>query len=175
STPLRTDPATGAVVPGLCTAWKASPDFRRWTFTCRSAPSIAAALRRVVRLGRAPARWLFVDAFHIGAPTESSLVVQLEQPWRRFPYALTAVAHAPGPGRRRLPRPPVATRAPQRVLADGRPRGLRTARSRARRFRCVRPRGSRRAQGPGQFSRSAETHPVTSPGAGADRRPAGSS
>ncbi|MGZ8706360.1 MAG: hypothetical protein ACXW0R_03135 [Gaiellaceae bacterium] len=95
STPLRTDPATGAVVPGLCTAWKASPDFRRWTFTCRSAPSIAAALRRVVRLRRAPARWLFVDAVRIAAPSESSLVVQLEQPWRRFPYALTAVAAAP--------------------------------------------------------------------------------
>ncbi|MGZ8741243.1 MAG: hypothetical protein ACXWZ8_11675, partial [Gaiellaceae bacterium] len=86
---------TGAVVPGLCTAWKASPDFRRWTFTCRSAPSIAAALRRVVRLRRAPARWLFVDAVRIAAPSESSLVVQLEQPWRRFPYALTAVAAAP--------------------------------------------------------------------------------
>ena len=57
STPLRTDPATGTVVPGLCTAWKASPDFRRWTFTCGgSAPSIAAALRRVVRLRDAPAK-----------------------------------------------------------------------------------------------------------------------
>jgi hypothetical protein len=95
STPLRTDPATGAVVPGLCTAWKASPDFRRWTFTCRSAPSIAAALRRVVRLGRAPARWLFVDAVQIGAPSRSSLVVRLVRPWRRFPYALTAIAAAP--------------------------------------------------------------------------------
>src|SRR5213078_5315215 len=50
ATPLRTDPRTGAVVPGLCTAWKASPDFRDWTFTCSSAPSIAAALRRLVRL-----------------------------------------------------------------------------------------------------------------------------
>src|SRR5207237_8266483 len=39
ATPLRTDPVTGAVVPGLCTAWKASSDFRRWTFNCRSAPS----------------------------------------------------------------------------------------------------------------------------------------
>jgi hypothetical protein len=95
STPLRTDPATGAVVPGLCTAWKASPDFRRWTFTCRSAPSIAAAMRRVVRLGRAPARWLLVDALHIGAPSASTLVVQLANPWRRFPYALTSIAAAP--------------------------------------------------------------------------------
>jgi len=95
STPLRTDPVTGAVVPGLCTAWKASPDFRRWTFTCRSAPSIAAALRRVVRLGRAPARWLFFEALRITAPSASSLIVQLDKPWRRFPYALTAVAAAP--------------------------------------------------------------------------------
>jgi hypothetical protein len=94
STPLRTDPATGAVVPGLCIAWKASADFKRWTFTCRSAPSIAAALRRVVRLLQAPTRWLFADA-RISAPSESTLVVQLPQPWRRFPYALTAISAAP--------------------------------------------------------------------------------
>ena len=95
STPLRTDPVTGAVVPGLCTAWKASPDFRRWTFSCESAPSIAAALQRVVRLRRAPARWLFAGARRIVAPSASSLVIQLEEPWRRLPYALTAVAAAP--------------------------------------------------------------------------------
>jgi hypothetical protein len=95
STPLRTDPLTGAVVPGLCTAWKASPDFRRWTFTCRSAPSIAAALNRVVRLRRAPARWLFAGARRIVAPSASSLVIRLAEPWRRLPYALTAVAAAP--------------------------------------------------------------------------------
>jgi hypothetical protein len=95
STPLRTDPVTGAVVPGLCTAWKASPDFRRWTFSCRSAPSIAAALRRVVRLHRAPARWLFAGALRIAVTSDSALVIQLAQPWRRFPYALTAVAAAP--------------------------------------------------------------------------------
>jgi len=95
ATPLRTDPGTGAVVPGLCTAWKASQDFRRWTFTCRSAPSIAAALRRVARLTGAPARWLFAGALRIAAPSASSLVVQLDRPWRRFPYALTAIAAAP--------------------------------------------------------------------------------
>jgi hypothetical protein len=95
STPLRTDPVTGAVVPGLCTAWKASPDFKRWTFTCRSAPSIAAALRRVVRLQRAPARWLFAGTLRIAAPSDSTLVIQLAQAWRRFPYALTTVAAAP--------------------------------------------------------------------------------
>jgi MarR-like DNA-binding transcriptional regulator SgrR of sgrS sRNA len=95
ATPLRTDPVSGAVVPGLCTAWKASPDFRRWTFSCRSAPSIAAALRRVVRLHRAPARWLFGGALRIVTPSASSLVIRLEDPWRRLPYALTAVAAAP--------------------------------------------------------------------------------
>jgi hypothetical protein len=94
STPLRTDPATGAVVPGLCTAWQASTDFRRWTFTCRSAPSIAAALRRVTKLHEAPARWLFADA-KISAPSASTLVIRLPYGWRRFPYALTAVGAAP--------------------------------------------------------------------------------
>lgn len=95
STPLRTDAATGAVVPGLCTAWRASAGFRRWTFTCTSAPSIAAALRRVAGLSAAPARWLFAGAGRITAPSASSLVVQLREPWRRFPYALTTVAAAP--------------------------------------------------------------------------------
>jgi hypothetical protein len=93
STPLRTDPATGAVLPGLCTAWRASADFRDWSFTCRSAPSIAAALRRVVRLD-SPARWLFVDV-RVSAPSATSLVIRLPFPWRRFPYALTVVAAAP--------------------------------------------------------------------------------
>jgi hypothetical protein len=95
STPLRTDPVTGAVVPGLCTAWHASPDFKKWTFDCRSAPSIAAALRRVARSQRAPMRWLFAGALRIAAPSGSSLIIQLAQPWRRLPYALTAVAAAP--------------------------------------------------------------------------------
>jgi hypothetical protein len=94
STPLRVDPATGAVVPGLCTAWTASPDLRRWTFTCRSAPSIAAGLRRVVRLRDAPARWLFADA-RISASSATTLVIRLPYAWRRFPYALTVVGAAP--------------------------------------------------------------------------------
>ena len=94
STPLRTDPSTGAVVPGLCTAWTASDDFRRWTFTCRSAPAIAAALRRVKHLDGAPARWLFADAA-VSAPSASRLDVRLAYPWRRFPYALTVVGAAP--------------------------------------------------------------------------------
>jgi len=94
STPLRTDSATGAVVPGLCTAWNASADFRRWTFACRSAPSIAAALRRVMRLHAAQARWLFQDA-RITAPSAATLVIRLPYSWRRFPYAMTALGAAP--------------------------------------------------------------------------------
>ena len=95
TTPLRTDPATGAVMPGLCTAWKASPDFRDWTFTCSAAPSIAAGLRRLVQLKDAPSRWLFADATGITAESATRLRIQLRFGWRRFPYALTAVAAAP--------------------------------------------------------------------------------
>ncbi len=95
STPLRTDPATGTVVPGLCTAWKASRDFRRWVFTCnRSAPSIAAALRRLVHLRDAPARWLFAQTETISADA-TTLTIRLRSSWRRFPYALTVVGAAP--------------------------------------------------------------------------------
>jgi hypothetical protein len=95
ATPLRTDPATGAVVPGLCAAWNASPDFRDWTFTCNSAPAIAAALRRVVGLKDAPSRWLFAGATRISADSATRLRIRLRFGWRRFPYALTAVAAAP--------------------------------------------------------------------------------
>jgi hypothetical protein len=94
TTPLRVDPGTGAPVPGLCSGWAASDEFRSWTFTCRNAPSIAAALRRVARLRAAPLQWLFADA-RITAPGVSQLVVRLPFPWRRFPYALTTVAAAP--------------------------------------------------------------------------------
>jgi hypothetical protein len=95
STPLRIDAVTGTVDPGLCTAWKASPDFRRWTFTCKgSAPSIAAALRRVARLRDAPAHWLFAQTEGISADA-TTLNIRLRSSWRRFPYALTAVGAAP--------------------------------------------------------------------------------
>ena len=95
STPLRIDPATGTVVPGLCTAWKASRGFRRWAFTCNhTAPSIAAALRRVVQLRDAPARWLFAQTKGITADA-TTLTIRLRFSWRRFPYALTAVGAAP--------------------------------------------------------------------------------
>jgi hypothetical protein len=94
STPLRIDPNTGAVVPGLCSAWTAGGEFRTWTFTCRGARAIAATLRRVQRLRDAPERWLFAGA-RVTAPTASRLVVRLPFSWRRFPDALTTVASAP--------------------------------------------------------------------------------
>jgi len=93
ATPLRTDPRSGLVSPGLCTAWHASDEFRHWTFTCKAAPSIAAALRRV-KLLDGPARWLFADA-RVSAPSASTLSIRLPYPWRRFPYALTSVGAAP--------------------------------------------------------------------------------
>jgi len=93
ATPLRTDPRSGLVGPGLCTAWRASDEFRHWMFTCKAAPSIAAALRRV-KLLDGPARWLFADA-RVSAPSASTLSIRLPYPWRRFPYALTSVGAAP--------------------------------------------------------------------------------
>jgi hypothetical protein len=94
STPLRVDPATGAPAAGLCSGWAASDGLKTWTLTCRNAPAIAAALRRVGRLTDAPSNWLFADA-RISAPSAGKLVVRLPFAWRRFPYALTAVGAAP--------------------------------------------------------------------------------
>jgi hypothetical protein len=94
STALRVDPATGDLVPGLCRGWAAAGGYRTWTFTCRSAPAIAAALRRVAQMQDAPLHWLFAGA-RIGAPSANRLVVRLPLAWRRFPYALTTVAAAP--------------------------------------------------------------------------------
>jgi len=94
STALRVDPSTGDPVPGLCRGWAAADGYRTWTFTCRSAPAIAAALRRVAQKQDAPLHWLFAGA-RIGAPSANRLVVRLPFAWRRFPYALTTVAAAP--------------------------------------------------------------------------------
>jgi hypothetical protein len=94
STALRVDPATGDPVPGLCRGWAAADGFRTWTFTCRNAPAIAAALRRVAQMPAAPLHWLFADS-RISAPSANRLVVRLPFAWRRFPYALTTVAAAP--------------------------------------------------------------------------------
>jgi hypothetical protein len=94
ATPLRVDPSSGAAVPGLCSGWAAAVGFRTWRFTCRNAPAIAAALRRVSRLRAAPLHWLFARA-EVTAPTASQVVVRLPFAWRRFPYAMTTVAAAP--------------------------------------------------------------------------------
>jgi hypothetical protein len=94
ATPLRIDPATGAPTGGLCSGWAGSDGFRTWTFSCRNAPAIAAALRRVGRLRAAPSRWLFADAT-VSAPSANRLVVRVPFAWRRLPYAMTAVAAAP--------------------------------------------------------------------------------
>ena len=100
---MRIDAATGAPAPGLCGGWAASDGFRTWTFTCRDAPAIAAALRRVARLPASPLHRLFAQA-QIAAPSANRLVVRVPFAWRRFPYALTAVAAAPrfAPGPFRL-------------------------------------------------------------------------
>jgi hypothetical protein len=108
-------------LPGLCSAWKASADFRIWRFTCRDAPAIAAELRRVGRTAASPSRWLFADA-GVDAPTARTLVVRLPFAWRRFPYALTAAAAGPrgvpGPFRlvRGSPGEVVAERDGKRVV-----------------------------------------------------------
>jgi hypothetical protein len=94
STPLRTD-ASGRVVPGLCSGWTASTDFRTWRFRCRNALQIAAELRRVAGLRASPANWIFSSADRISVPAPGVLLVHLDVPWRRFPYALTTVAAAP--------------------------------------------------------------------------------
>jgi hypothetical protein len=120
ATPLRTD-AGGHVVPGLCSAWRGSADFRTWRFTCRDAHAIAAELRRVGRTPASPSRWLFAGA-RVGTPDARTLVVRLPFAWRRFPYALTAAAAAPRgvPGPFRLVRGSadrvVATRDGKRVV-----------------------------------------------------------
>ena len=52
ATPLRTDPRTGALRPGLCTSWRPLGG-GRWAFRCRHALEIAAELRRAHLVRRA--------------------------------------------------------------------------------------------------------------------------
>lgn len=47
------------------------------------------------RLRASPAHWLFAPARAISVPAPGRLVIRLSAPWRRFPYALSAVAAAP--------------------------------------------------------------------------------
>ena len=106
--PLRTDPESGALRPGLCSAWRASG--ATWRLRCRHAGAIATQLRRA-RLF--PAR-------RIRALDERRLVIVLPAPRAELPYLLTQVAAAPPgvPGPFRL-----ISASPQRVVAER--RGLR--------------------------------------------------
>jgi len=56
ATPLRTDPRTGALRPGLCSSWKPSADRRRWSFHCRHAQEIAIELKRTGLASNATSR-----------------------------------------------------------------------------------------------------------------------
>jgi hypothetical protein len=115
STPLRTDPDTGALRPGLCEGWRGDAERRTWRFDCRRADLIAAQLRRVGRLRESPWRWLFAPATRIEAPDPETLVVRLRFPWRDFPYVLTVPAAAPP----ELPGPfRVVAASPERIVAE---------------------------------------------------------
>ncbi|MDQ2910675.1 MAG: hypothetical protein M3R39_06625 [Actinomycetota bacterium] len=108
ATPLRTDPETGALRPGLCSSWSASGT--TWRLRCRHAGAIATQLRRV-RLF--PTR-------RIRALDERRLVIALPAPRPELLYLLTQVAAAPPgvPGPFRL-----ISASPERVVAER--RGLR--------------------------------------------------
>jgi hypothetical protein len=82
STPLRTDPSTGALRPGLCSRWRASGV--TWRLECRHAGAIANQLRRTKLV---PARRI--------AAAGGTLVVALRLPDPDLPYRLTEVAAAP--------------------------------------------------------------------------------
>ena len=83
ATPLRTDPETGALRPGLCSSWRGSGS--SWRLRCRHAGAIAAQLSRT-RLLRAR---------RVAAPDKHTLVIALRSPDRDLPYRLTQVAAAP--------------------------------------------------------------------------------
>ncbi len=108
ATPLRTDPESGALRPGLCSAWSTSGS--TWRLRCRHAGAIATQLRRA-RLF--PAR-------RIRALDERRLVIVLPAPRAELPYLLSEVAAAPPgvPGPFRL-----ISASPGRVIAER--RGLR--------------------------------------------------
>jgi hypothetical protein len=103
ATPLRTDPLTGALRPGLCSGWHASG--ATWRLRCRHAGAIAAELRRTK----------LVPARRIVAPDERTLVIVLRSPDPDLPYRLTEVGAAPPgvPGPFRL-----VSASPRRILAE---------------------------------------------------------
>jgi hypothetical protein len=103
ATPLRTDPATGALRPGLCSTWHGVG--RTWRLRCRHSGAIATQLRRA---GLFPAR-------RIRATDEHTLVISLKEPLPELPYLLTEVAAAPPgvPGPFRL-----ISASPEHVVAE---------------------------------------------------------
>jgi hypothetical protein len=103
ATPLRTDPATGALRPGLCSAWHG--EGRTWRLRCRHSGAIAAQLRRAALF---PAR-------RIRAADEHTLVISSQAPLPELPYLLTQVAAAPPgvPGPFRL-----ISASPEHVVAE---------------------------------------------------------
>jgi hypothetical protein len=110
ATPLRTDPATGVLRPGLCSSWRSSRGGRSWRFRCSHAGAIAQELRR--------AR-LFASA-RIESRDGHTLSVSSSEPAPAAPYVLTEVAAAPPgvPGSFRL-----VSASPVRVVLER--RGLR--------------------------------------------------
>jgi hypothetical protein len=103
STPLRTDPATGALRPGLCTSWRASG--ATWRFRCRHAGAIASQLRRAK----------VFEARRISVSDGGILVVTPPNRDPDLPYRLTQVGAAPPdvPGPFRL-----ISAGPGRVVAE---------------------------------------------------------
>jgi hypothetical protein len=84
ATPLRTDPATGALRPGLCSSWRPSDGGRRWRLSCAHAREIALELRRAhVVPGRVAAR------------RGHTLLVSGTRPLPELPYLLTEARAAP--------------------------------------------------------------------------------
>jgi hypothetical protein len=94
STPLRIEPRSGDLAPGLCTTWHATLGGRAWRFRCAHAAAIAAQLLRVAHTATSPGRWMFARATSISS-MGNVLDVRLRTPWLRFPYALTAATAAP--------------------------------------------------------------------------------
>jgi hypothetical protein len=105
STPVRTDPSTGALRPGLCSSWRASG--ATWRLRCRHAGAIATQLRRAKLL----------VARRITAPDGHTLVIVLRSPDRDLPYRLTQVVAAPPgvPGPFRL-----ISASPKRIVVERR-------------------------------------------------------
>jgi hypothetical protein len=105
ATPLRTDPASGALRPGLCSSWRSAAGYRSWRFHCRNADAIAHGLRRARLLA----------AKRIDAPDGDTVAILLRRPDPALPYVLTEIGAAPPsvPGPFQL----ISAR-PERVVAE---------------------------------------------------------